>query len=150
MIGLLAAIRPDSWNLPLFLHVLGATVLVGAAATGAATSLFAAGSAEPARMRRLAFRALLLVGLPAYIVMRIGAEWTYSKEFGDVDDDPAWIGIGYVTADLGGLVFLISLVLAGVASWKSKTGLGRAAGILVALALVGWLVAVWAMGAKPD
>jgi len=150
MTGLIASIRPDSWNLPLFIHVLGAMVLVGAVTTGVATSLFAAGSTEPARMRRLAFRSLLLVGLPAYIVMRIGAEWTYSKEFGDVEDDPSWIGIGYITADVGALLFLISLVLAGVASRKSKSGLGRAAGILAALALVGWLVAVWAMGAKPD
>ena len=30
---MLAVIRPDSWNLPLFLHVLGATVLFGATAT---------------------------------------------------------------------------------------------------------------------
>ena len=150
MTGLLASIRPESWNLPLFLHVLGAMVLVGAVTTGAATSLFAAGSAQPDRLRRLSFRTLLLVGLPAYVVMRVGAQWIYSKEFGDVEDDPAWIGVGYVTADLGGLVFLVSLALSGVASWKSKTGLGRAAGIVAALALAGWLVAVWAMGAKPD
>ena len=26
---MVALVRPDSWNLPLFLHVLGATVLVG-------------------------------------------------------------------------------------------------------------------------
>ena len=30
---LLAAIRPDSWNYALFLHVLGAMVLVGALVT---------------------------------------------------------------------------------------------------------------------
>jgi uncharacterized membrane protein len=30
---MLASIRPDSWNLPLFLHVLGATILFGATAT---------------------------------------------------------------------------------------------------------------------
>ena len=28
--SLLAAIRPDDWNIPLFVHVLGAMVLVGA------------------------------------------------------------------------------------------------------------------------
>ena len=32
-------------------------------------------------MRRLAFRSMLYAGLPAYIVMRAGAEWMYSKEF---------------------------------------------------------------------
>ena len=30
---MLAAIRPDSWNYPLFIHVLGAMVLVGALVT---------------------------------------------------------------------------------------------------------------------
>ena len=30
---MLALIRPDSWNLPLFLHILGATVLFGTVAT---------------------------------------------------------------------------------------------------------------------
>ena len=34
---MLAAIRPDSWNLPLFLHVLGAMVLAGG--TGAVVVL---------------------------------------------------------------------------------------------------------------
>ena len=101
-------------------------------------------------MRRLAFRSLLLVALPAYIVMRVGAEWMYSKEFGDTDDDPTWIGIGYITADLGALLLLIALITAGIASWKSKSGLGKAAGVITALALIGWIVAVWAMGAKPD
>jgi hypothetical protein len=150
MTTLVASIRPDDWNFPLFLHVFGAMVLVGAVTTAAATSLVAAASGDPARMRRVAFRSLLIVGLPAYIVMRIGAEWLYSKEFGDSDDDPAWIGIGYITADIGALLFLIGLACAGVASWKSKDGLGRASGVIVAIALVGWLVAVWAMGAKPN
>ena len=30
---MLALIRPDSWNFPLFLHILGATVLFGTVAT---------------------------------------------------------------------------------------------------------------------
>ena len=34
--SVIASIRPDSWNFPLFLHVLGAMVLVGAAAIGSA------------------------------------------------------------------------------------------------------------------
>ncbi len=29
MTAVLASIRPDSWNFPLFLHVLGAMILVG-------------------------------------------------------------------------------------------------------------------------
>jgi hypothetical protein len=150
MTSLLASIRPDSWNFPLFLHVLGAMVLVGAVTTSVAGELVATRTTEPARVRQVAFRALLFVGLPAYIVMRVGAEWLYSKEFKGATDDPAWIGVGYITADVGGLLFLIALISAGIASWKSKGGLGKVAGVIAALALVGWIVAVWAMGAKPS
>jgi len=129
--------------------VLGAIVLV-ATVIAASVALLAPGVVDPAGLRRFAFRSLLFVGLPAYIVMRIGAEWLYSKEFGDSDDDPAWIGIGYITADIGAILFLIALICAGIASAKSKDRLGRVAGVVVAIALVGWLVAVWAMGAKPS
>jgi hypothetical protein len=147
---MLAAIRPDSWDFPLLLHVLGAMVLVGAAATGSIAALTAARASDAAAMRRLSFRAFLIVALPAYIVMRIGAEWLYSKEFGDTDDDPAWIGIGYITADAGALILLITLILAGIAVWKGKPGLTKAAGITSLIAVLGWLVAVWAMGGKPS
>ena len=142
--------RPDSWNFPLLLHVAGAAVLFGSVAAAVVSTLAADRVAQPDFMRRLAFRSLLIVGLPAYIVMRIAAEWLYSKGFDDVDDEPAWLGIGYIVADLGLLIFVIALVLAGVASWKRHSGLGKAAGILGALLLVGMVVAVWAMGAKPD
>jgi len=148
--SILAAIRPDDWDFPLLLHVLGAMVLVGAATVGVVAELGSTAASEPGYLRRLAFRSLLLVGLPAYIVMRVGAEWLYSKEFGDTDDDPAWIGIGYITADAGALLLLIALVLSGIAARRSSSGLGKAAGIVTALALVGWVVAVWAMGAKPS
>ena len=98
--------RPDSWNLPLLLHVAGAAVLFGAVAAAAVSTLAADRVPEPEFMRRLAFRSLLIVGLPAYIVMRIGAEWLYSKGFDELEDDPAWLGIGYIVADVGLLVFL--------------------------------------------
>ena len=35
--SVVALIRPDSWNFPLFLHVLGAMILVGGLLAGAAT-----------------------------------------------------------------------------------------------------------------
>lgn len=145
----LASIRPDSWNFPLLLHVLGAMVLVGSAALGSIASLASGGSAESGFLRRLAFRSFLIVALPAYIVMRIGAEWLYSKEFGDGADDPTWIGIGYITADAGALVLLITLILSGIAVRRGSTGLTRAAGIVSLIAVIAWLVAVWAMGGKP-
>jgi hypothetical protein len=151
MIDVLASIRPDSWNFPLLLHVFGAMVLVGAA-TAAVVAQLAPGvvTGDGDRMRRFSFRTLLFAALPAYIVMRVGAEWMYSKEFGDTDDDPTWIGIGYITADLGALLLLIALITGGIAAWKSKNRLGKASGVIAAIALAGWIVAVWAMGGKPS
>jgi hypothetical protein len=142
--------RPDSWNFPLLLHVAGAAVLFGSVAAAVVSTLAADRVAQPEFMRRLAFRSLLIAGLPAYVVMRIGAEWLYSKGYDDVEDEPAWLGIGYIVADLGLLLFVIALVLTGIASWKRHSGLGKAAGIVGALLLLGMVVAVWAMGAKPD
>ena len=62
----------------------GAAVLFGAVAAAAVSTLAADRVAEPEFMRRLAFRSLLIVGLPAYIVMRVGAEWLYSKGFDEL------------------------------------------------------------------
>lgn len=149
--SLLAAIRPDSWNFPLFLHVLGATVLVGGLLSGAATLALARGQE---RYLRLGYWSLLAIALPGYVVMRIGAEWIYSKEFGDTDEDPAWIGIGYITADLGLLLLVIALILGGIGVYRLRKGGGP--GLLkgsMAISLVllaAYVVAVWAMGAKPD
>jgi hypothetical protein len=146
---MVATIRPDSWNFPLLLHVLGATVLIGAIATSAVALLFASRVEESAYLRRLGFKTLLLGALPAYILMRIGGEWLRSKEFGDADE-PTWIVIGYITVDIGALLLLITLILSGFGARKSKPGLSRAAGVLAAILLVAWLVAIWAMGAKPS
>jgi len=146
----LAAIRPDSWNFPLLLHVVGAAVLVGAVLTAVVTTLTADRTAQPEFMRRIAFRSLWMVGVPAYVVMRIGAEWIHSKEFGDADDDPAWIGIGYIISDIGLLIFLIALGLAGFAARRKSAGLGKASGFLGVLLLIAFVVVIWAMGAKPD
>jgi hypothetical protein len=150
MIGLLASIRPHSWNFPLFLHVAGAAVFFGVVTLAAVAQLTAARAPEPEVLRRVAFRALLIVGLPAYIVFRVGAEWLYSKEFPGNVDDPTWIGIGYLVADVGALVFLIALILSGIAVRKPKGWLSKSSGVLSAVILVGLVVAVWAMGAKPN
>ena len=146
---MLASIRPDDWNFPLFLHVLGATLLVGTVAAAAILLLASARSEEPDYLRRLGFRTLLLGALPSFILMRVGAQWVFTKEFGDAPDEPTWIDIGYGISDIGGLVVLIGLILSGIASAKAKPGLAKAAGILVAVSLVAWLVAIWAMGGKP-
>ena len=75
MNGLVAAIRPDSWNFPLFLHVLGAMLLVGAVTAAVVAQLTSAAVAEPDRLRRFSFRTMLFVAIPSWFLMAIGAEW---------------------------------------------------------------------------
>ncbi len=147
--SILALTRPDSWNIPLLLHVLGAMVLVGAAATGSLTALLSSGSGESGWLRRVSFRSFLFVALPAYIVMRVGAEWLYTKEFPEGSSDPNWIGVGYITADAGALILLITLILSGLAVRRGSGGMAKTAGVLSAIAVIAWLVAVWAMSGKP-
>ena len=154
MISVLATVRPDSWNLPLFVHVLGAMILVGGLLTGASAIAFARGDA---RFLRLGYWTLLLVALPGYILMRIGAEWIYSKEgWDDLPDDaiPAWIDLGYIIADAGALLTLIALILGGIG--VRRLGSGGGTGLLKAAMVIAWIVlaaavvAVWAMSGKPD
>jgi hypothetical protein len=153
--SLLAAVRPDSWNFPLFVHVLGATILVGGLLAGASTILYARGDV---RFLRLGYWTLVAVALPGYIVMRIGAQWIYSKEpYSDLPegvDDPAWIGIGFIVADLGALLVLIALIVGGIG--VRRLGKGGGAGLVKAAMVIAWivlaaaLVAVWAMAGKPN
>jgi hypothetical protein len=152
MSTVLAATRPTDWNLPLFLHVLGAAVLVSGLFTGAGALALARGQE---RLLRVGYWSLVAVGLPGLVLMRIGAEWIYSKEgWDDVEDEPAWLGIGWVTADLGGLLFLVSLVVGGVGVYRLRSGKGRAlltvTLVLSLLLLAAYVVAAWAMAGKPD
>lgn len=157
---MLAAIRPDSWNFPLLLHVFGATVLVGGLVT--ALSALVLGwrqttTVEACAFARLGFRTLLFVTFPAWILMRIAGEWIASREgWGDVDEEPAWLGIGYITGEAGGLLLLISILLSGLGlrrlgrSGGSSSTLVRVATVLVGIVLIAYIVAAWAMSAKPD
>ena len=153
----LAAIRPDDWNFPLLVHVFGALLLVGALTTAVAMQVVA-WRTDRLELGRLAFRTLLFVALPAWFIMRIGAEWIYSKEgWEDAAEEPGWLGIGWITADAGGLLLLISIILAGlnVRSLRKSEGtggggLGKAATVIATLVLLAYIVAVWAMAGKPD
>lgn len=147
---MLAAIRPDSWNPVLFLHLLGAMVLVGVLVAGAVALLASPRHEHSARLRQHAFRSLLVAGLPAYIAMLVTGEWLTSKQGLGGEDDPAWFLIGILVGDLTGLLLAAAIVLAAIASWKSKARLGRLAGAVAALALLLCLVGVWAMTAKPS
>jgi hypothetical protein len=160
--AVLAAIRPDEVNLPLLLHVLGALALVGGLVAAVAFGIVAWRSADRTgslAFWRLHFRTLLFAAFPAWWVMRIAAQWVYSEEGWDdlpESSEPGWLGIGYITADLGGILILVALILAGLNVRKQRrsdaagSGLGRAALVISAIALLAYIVAVWAMSAKPD
>jgi uncharacterized membrane protein len=155
---MIAAIRPDEFGLPLFIHILGATVLVGGLVTTVGFQALAWRRRDPVDMTafdRAAFWSLLTVALPGWIVMRVGAQWIYSEEGWSGEDDPDWLGIGYVVTDIGIVVLLVSIILAGIGvrrlrRVRTSNVLGRIATPLVTLLLVAYLVAVWAMTAKPS
>jgi hypothetical protein len=152
--SVVAAIRPDSWNFPLFLHVLGAMILVGGLLTGASTLGFARGDV---RFLRLGYWSLLVVSLPGWVLMRIGAQWISTKEgWDDLPDalEPRWLSIGGFVADVGGLVLLVSLIAGGVGVYRLRedkgSGLLKVTMVLSLVLLLAYLVAVWAMAGKPD
>jgi hypothetical protein len=154
-VSVLAAIRPDDWNLPLFLHVLAALVLIGALVLAGA-SLLSALRSDSAASVRLALRSLTLGVLPAWVVLRGSSEWIADKEgFNDVDEPPNWVDIGYIVGDGGFLFILISTLLSWLAFRRVRSDGGRlpatarAGAVLVALLLVANLVALWAMTTKP-
>jgi hypothetical protein len=155
MSGVLASVRPDEQNLPLFVHVLGAMILVGGLVTAASILAWARGEV---RSLRLGYWTLLAVGLPGWILMRIGAEWIYSEQGWDdlpeSAEEPTWLGIGWLLADLGGLILLVSLVVGGVGVYRLRAGKGggllKATLALSLVLLAAYVVAVWAMAGKPD
>ena len=150
----LAAIRPDEWELPLFVHVLAAFTLFGAL-TLTAVWLFSARSTGSADTLRLGLRALLFGVIPSWIVLRGSAEWISDKQgYADLDEPPSWIDIGYIATDLGMLLIIVSGILAWLAVRRTRRGgppggVARAAAILIALLVVVNAVAIWAMTTKP-
>jgi uncharacterized membrane protein YidH (DUF202 family) len=152
-VTVLAAIRPDSWNFPLLLHVLGAMLLVGTLVLATSALILAWRNGEAA-MVRLGYRSLLLGVLPSLIVMRVGAGLIASKEHLD-NSNATWIGIGFTTADGGTVLLIVAIVLAALATRRTaraegSSKLGRASAVLASLLLVAYLVTVWAMAAKPS
>jgi hypothetical protein len=149
-------VRPE---LPLFLHIAGAAVLVGtsvvvvwALAGAARTSDGAAG----ASLARFGLRTLLFAGLPAYLVMRIAAQILFTEEgIDDRPEEPAWVIVGFATSELGLLLLVATAILTAIGARRLRdnpgtgSGLVRAGAALTALTLVLYLVAVWAMTGKP-
>jgi hypothetical protein len=154
--SVLAVVRPDSWDLPLFVHIFGAMLLVGAL-TLSAVSLIAAWRSGSAALTKLGFMSLFYGAIPGYIVMRGGAAWIAHKEGLDNDKvDLTWINIGFSVSDIGVVLLIASLVIGGTAVRTINRGGGgtpniatRIATGLVSVFLIACLVAVWAMTVKP-
>jgi hypothetical protein len=152
--SVLAAVRPDEWNFPLLVHAFGAMLLVGGLVTGASALAYARGDA---RLLRLGYWSLLALCLPGWIVMRLGAQWIYTKEGWDdlpEDAEPGWLGVGFLAAHGGGLILAVSLTVGGIGVYRLREGKGagllRATLILSLILLLVYVVAVWAMAGKPD
>ena len=152
MTAVLAVSRATDWNVPLFVHVLGAMTLVGGLLTATSVLGFARGDT---RLLRLGYWTLLAVALPGYVVMRVGAEWLYRKE--DLDalpDEPTWIDIGYGVADVGALLVLVALILGGIGVRRLPSGKGagllKATMVIALIVLAAAVVTVWAMSGKPS
>ena len=140
---MLALVRPDSWNFALFLHVLGAIVLSGA--TGA-TVVIAICAPD---WRRLLFRTIGFLVLPAWVLMRFAGQWIDSRE--DIPNDPAWLGVGFIVGDAGLLLLVITALIAwwGLRRPERRWPV-KAVAVISGLYLIALFVAMWAMATKPD
>jgi hypothetical protein len=148
-------IRPDSWNLPLLLHVGGAMALVASVSVAAIALVQGWRTSDPsaASLKRFGARTLLYAAIPSYVVMRIAAQWVESRE-GLGNSNAAWLGDGYLAADLGGLILLIATIVANMAVRRDPdAGLGMLAKVGAGLSLILvalYVFAVWAMTTKPS
>ena len=148
-----ALIRAHDTIVPLFLHIAGAMVVVGAL-TLAAVYLIASWRSGSVALVRTAYMTLFYAALPGYIVFRIGAEWNADKE-NYTNVDVTWLNIGYSVSDAGALLLIIALIIGGISVRRMNRGgtpspmAARIVTGLVAIVLVAYLVAVWAMTVKP-
>ena len=153
---MLAAIRPNDQSFALLLHLVGATVVFGALLASATSLLLSRGDA---RLLRLGYYSLLLVGLPGLILLRVAGQWLYQLQSWDKlpsqIGEPTWLSIGFIVADWGGILFLAALAIGGVGVYRMRSGRGGA--VLVKstmvsslILIVGYAVAVWAMTGKPE
>jgi hypothetical protein len=142
---MLAILRPDSWNFPLFLHVLGA-----AAVTGATAAAFVCAVSERRWpwLRPVVARTLLLVTFPAWILMRLGGAWEDSRS--SIGNGSGWLDIGYNVADAGFVLLIVATILAAVGVRRpQKSWPLNAVAVITGVYFVALLVAMFAMTGKP-
>ena len=133
---------------PLFLHVLGAMTTIGAILTALLLLLAAWKRPDAVFLRRATFTTLL-AAIPFYALLRVFGQVMYNREkdaFGG--NDPTWVGIGFIFADAGALVLLITI---GLAFWWLRSGKAIAARIATgtsSVLLVLLTIAMLAMSGK--
>ena len=142
---MLAILRPDGWNFPLFLHVLGAMTLTGATA---AAFVCAVSVRQWPWLRSVVARMLLLVVFPAWLLMRLAGQWIDSKE--NIPGDPGWLGVGFLVGDLGLVLLILAMIFGAVAvrrpqrNWPVNT-----VAVITGVYFVALVVAMFAMTGKP-
>lgn len=142
---MLALIRPDAWNLPLFLHVLGATVLFGTVGVVAVAGFAVRRSTNhQLLLARVAQRTFMLGVIPAFIVMRVAAQWIDGKEFPN-GGEPGWVGVGFLVSDAG----VVLLVIVGILLAVRRQRIVLAVPVLTALYVIALGVAWVSMSGKP-
>jgi len=142
---MLALIRPDAWNLPLFLHVLGATVLFGTVGVLAVAGFAIRRSTNhQLLLARVAQRTYMLGVIPAYILMRVGAQWIDSKEFPN-GNEPGWVGVGFLVSDAGAILLIIVGILLAVRRQRILLAVPLLTGLYVIALGVAWV----SMSGKP-
>jgi hypothetical protein len=144
---MIAMVRPDAWDFPLFVHVLGAIVLFGGVGSVALLAVAALRyDAHAAMLRRTAFVTTLLLVWPSYVAMRVGAQWILSREGLD-KSPPSWVGVGFAVSDAGILVLALITFLGWLSARRARAGTFLAG--LAVLYSVALGVAWFAMSAKP-
>ncbi len=142
---MLALVRPDSFNFPLFLHVLGAATV-----TGGTAAVFI-GSVSARRwpwLRPVVARALVLAVFPAWLLMRLGGAWEDSRS--PIGDDSTWLGIGYIVGDAGLVLLIVAMIVGAVGARRPERGWPiTTVAIITGVYLVALLVAMFAMTGKP-
>ena len=142
---MLAIIRPDAWNFPLFLHVLGATALTGATAVA---FVGAVSERQWPWLRTVVARTLVLVVFPAWLLMRLAGQWIDSKE--DIPGDPGWLGVGFLVGDAGLVLLILAMIFGAVAVRRPQRSWPiRAVAIITGIYFVALIVAMVAMTGKP-
>jgi hypothetical protein len=141
----LAIIRPDSWNFPLFLHVLGAMVLTGSTA---AACVCAVAARRWSWLRIVLARTLVFAVFPAWLLMRLGGAWEDSRS--PIGDGSGWLGVGYIVGDAGFVLLIIAMILGATAVRRPhRTWSVGAVAVITGVYFAALIVAMVAMTGKP-